>query len=60
LNIYKFHNKPEELNNYEEIYKLPEVAYKKAGAIDAGRVPELEPYIIKDPFYACNYAKIFY
>jgi len=55
MNIYKFHNKPEELNHYTNRLQIPEIAWNGIKNSKV-RVPELEPYIAKDPYYASEYA----
>ena len=58
MNLYEFHNKPEELNGYEDrIYFIPEFAYntlsENPNREDKNR---LEDCIAKSGTYSCQYA----
>ena len=57
LNVYKYHTKPNQLDEYENrVAIIPELAYYYARDIIKGIWPEAEPYIMKDPHYAYYYA----
>jgi len=57
MNLYKYHNNPEQLDGYEKrAFRVPELAYDLA--MEKGkRVPEAEPAIMRNPYLAYHYAR---
>ena len=54
MNLYSKHTNPESLYGYADRFKIPGLAYEEAER--TGNWKEAEPYIMKDPYYAYEYA----
>jgi len=53
MDLYSKHTNPETLYGYKDRFKIPSFAWEEAFA--TGEWTEAEPYIMKDPKYACRY-----
>jgi len=55
MNIYKYFTRPEQLDGYENRFRIPSLAYEAA---QNGEITwkQAEPYIMKDPELAYLYA----
>jgi len=55
MNFYKYFTRPEQLDGYENRFRIPGLAYQAA---QTGEITwkQAEPYIMKDPKWAFRYA----
>ena len=62
LNLYRLHKNPEELDHYDQRYKMPSWAWKRATALLAqpgssrSDIIPLEQYIAKGDYESYSYA----
>jgi len=56
MNLYKYFTRPEQLVGYENRFRVPSLAYELA---EDGEITwkQAEPYIMKDPWLAYEYAR---